>query len=150
MAGTELRSTAFTDQAALPARYSHANGDLSPPLEWLGVPEGTAELALICEDPDAPTGTFTHWLLAGISPSVDGVAEGEQPSGAVVGTNDFGEVGYGGPHPPAGDDPHRYIFRLYALSEPSQLPTGHAPEDFHRAVEDRTLESGDIVGTYGR
>lgn len=150
MAGIELRSSAFTEHTPIPDRYSHANGDMSPPLEWLDVPEGTAELALICEDPDAPTGTFTHWLLANVSPSVTGIDESEQPPDAVGGNNDFGGTGYGGPHPPPGDEPHRYFFRLYALREPLNMSPGFTADQLRQTMDDTTLGSGHLVGTYGR
>lgn len=146
----ELHSSAFVDHTPIPGEYSHLSGDICPPLEWSGVPEGTAELALLCEDPDAPTGTFTHWLLANISPSEDGISEGRPPQNAVVGTNDFGSTGYGGPHPPAGDDPHRYFFRLYALSQPLNMQPGFTAAQLQEAIEDNTLDRDQIVGTYAQ
>lgn len=150
MAGIELRSSAFTDHTSIPSQYSREGGDMSPPLEWSGIPEGTAELAVLCEDPDAPTGTFTHWLLARIPPSSSGLGEGEQPPEAVAGSNDFGEGGYGGPRPPAGDEPHRYFFRLYAVGEPLDLGDGFAADDLRRAMEGKLLSSGHLVGTFRR
>lgn len=150
MAGIELRSSAFTDHTPIPDRYARAGDDVCPPLEWLGLPEGTAELALICEDPDAPSGTFTHWALASISPSQSGIAEGSEPRESVAGGNDFGESGYGGPHPPAGDDPHRYFFRLYALRERLNMREGFTAPELRDAMKDKILGSGHIVGTYGR
>lgn len=81
----ELRSQAFTDNTLLPDRFSYAGGNTSPPLEWYGIPDGTAELALLCEDPDAPGGTFAHWVVVNISPESTGVSEGAVPSGAVEG-----------------------------------------------------------------
>lgn len=150
MADIELRSPAFNDHDLIPARYSHEAGDVSPPLEWSGVPGGTAELALVCEDPDAPTGTFVHWLLARIPPTTMSLGPGERPEGTVAGRNDYGTAGYGGPHPPVGDPPHRYFFRLYAVREPLGLSSGFTADDLRRAVEGKVLASGNIVGTYGR
>ncbi|MGH9183228.1 MAG: YbhB/YbcL family Raf kinase inhibitor-like protein [Acidimicrobiales bacterium] len=150
MAAIELRSPAFNDHAPIPARYSRDGGDVSPPLEWSGIPEGTAELALLCEDPDAPGGTFIHWVLAGIDPSSSGLAAGEVPPGAVEGPNDFGDLGYGGPRPPAGDDAHRYVFRLFATSEPLGLSPGSSADDLGAAIEGKELAEGTIVGTYRR
>jgi Raf kinase inhibitor-like YbhB/YbcL family protein len=150
MAGIRLRSAAFNDHTLLPRDYSHEQGDLSPPLEWSGVPDGTAELVIVCEDPDAPTGTFTHWLLAGIQPEVSANDAGMEPDDAVQGRNDFGKLGYGGPHPPVGDEPHRYFFRLYALSEPTDLEPGFSAADLDRVTDGNVLASGTIVGTYGR
>ncbi|GLW67405.1 hypothetical protein Arub01_56480 [Actinomadura rubrobrunea] len=145
-----LRSPAFSDHTPIPAEYAHAQGDVSPPLVWSPPPGAVAELALICEDPDAPAGTFVHWLLAGIDPDAGGVEAGGVPEGAAVGRNDFGFRGYGGPHPPVGDDPHRYVFRLYGLSGATGLKDGFTADDFRTAVEGKTVASGALVGTYGR
>lgn len=150
MATIQLRSPAFSDHAPIPARYSRDGENVSPPLEWTGVPDGTAELALICEDPDAPGGTFVHWVVAGIDPSLGGVGEGEVPPGAVEGANDYGGDGYGGPQPPVGDDAHRYFFRLFALSEPLGLSPGTSADQLRQAMEGRELARGTLVGTYQR
>ncbi|MDQ3764459.1 MAG: YbhB/YbcL family Raf kinase inhibitor-like protein [Actinomycetota bacterium] len=125
--GIELRSAAFSDHTIIPNRYSRDGGNISPrpveprPVEWAHVPAGTAELALICEDPDAPSGTFVHWVLAGISPDSTEIVEDQVPETAVVGRNGFGELGWGGPQPPIGDEPHRYFFHLYAVDRPLGL-----------------------------
>jgi hypothetical protein len=103
MAGMELRSPSFGDHQPIPARHGKDHENLSPALEWSGVPEEAAELAVLCEDPDAPSGTFIHWVLAGLQPTATGLAEGEHPAAAVEGRNDFGEKGYSGPLPPGGD-----------------------------------------------
>ncbi|WP_188195238.1 YbhB/YbcL family Raf kinase inhibitor-like protein [Nonomuraea sp. SYSU D8015] len=150
MAGVMLRSTAFDDHAMIPYEYSHEAGDVSPPLQWADVPGEAAELALVCEDPDAPTGTFAHWLVAGIRPDITELEPGAELKEYVVGRNDFGAEGYGGPHPPPGDNPHRYFFRLYALAAPTGLPDGFDAADFRRAIEGNVLASGTLVGTYGR
>ncbi|SNT60918.1 hypothetical protein SAMN05443665_106024 [Actinomadura meyerae] len=145
-----LRSSAFNDHTLIPSEYSHDRGDVSPPLEWSEPPEEVVELALVCEDPDAPVGTFTHWLLAGIDPATTSLDAGEQPTGAVAGRNDYGTAGYGGPHPPVGDDPHRYFFRLYGLSEPSGLRDGFTAEDLQDALQDKVVATGTLVGTFAR
>jgi Raf kinase inhibitor-like YbhB/YbcL family protein len=150
MATIELRSPAFSDHATIPDRHTKAGEDVSPPLEWSGVPDGAAELAVLCEDPDAPGRPFVHWVLSGLDPSLGGLAEGEVPPGAVEGVNDFGRTGYGGPGPPVGDPPHRYFFRIYAASEPLGLSSGATAEDLRRALERRQLARGTIVGTYQR
>lgn len=150
MAGIQVRSPAFGEHAPIPADYSHASGDVSPPLEWSDVPSGTAELALLCEDPDAPGGTFTHWILANIPASASGLERGKQPEGTVAGRNDFGGQGYGGPHPPEGDRPHRYFFQVHALSEPVHLSPGFSSNELRSAIEGKLLASGSLVGTYGR
>jgi Raf kinase inhibitor-like YbhB/YbcL family protein len=149
MAGITVRSSAFNDHAMIPHEHSHEAGDVSPELEWTGVPDGAAELALLCEDPDAPMGTFNHWLVAGIPPDTTSLENGAELKSFVVGRNDFGSQGYGGPQPPVGDT-HRYFFRVYALSAPSGLADGFSADDFHRAIEGKTAASGTLVGTYGR
>jgi Raf kinase inhibitor-like YbhB/YbcL family protein len=146
----QLRSPAFTDHAPIPSRHSLDGENLSPPLEWSGVPDDAVELALLCEDPDAPGGTFVHWVVAGLDPSLPGLEEGELPPGAVVGTNDYGGTGYGGPRPPVGDPAHRYFFRLYAVSRPTGLFPGASVADLRRAMEGRDLARGTLVGTYQR
>ncbi|MGI5352707.1 YbhB/YbcL family Raf kinase inhibitor-like protein [Streptomyces sp. CA-250714] len=150
MAGIELSSSAFTDHAIIPRRYTRDGDDTSPPLEWSGVPGGTRELLLLCEDPDAPSGTFVHWLVTGIDPEARSVGAGETPRGGTPLTNGFGGSGWGGPMPPAGDEAHRYFFRLYALPEPVQIPDNASAEDVHRAVDGAALASGNIVGLYQR
>ncbi|MEU1663666.1 YbhB/YbcL family Raf kinase inhibitor-like protein [Streptomyces sparsogenes] len=150
MAGIELHSAAFDDHDVIPRRYTKDGEDLSPPLTWSGVPAGTAELALLCEDPDAPSGTFVHWLVTGIAPTSGGVAAGQTPAGGLPRTNGYHQEGWGGPHPPQGDRPHRYFFRLYALPEPLVLPDEPSADQVHRAVDRSQLASGTLVGLYQR
>ncbi|WP_030168465.1 YbhB/YbcL family Raf kinase inhibitor-like protein [Spirillospora albida] len=144
-----LRSEAFNDHAMIPSDFAHDHGDVSPPLEWSEAPDDVVEIALACEDPDAPSGTFAHWLLAGIDPATTGVDAGELPTEAVPGRNDYGSAGYGGPMPPPGET-HRYFFRLYGLSEPSGLRPGFTAEDLRAAVQDKVVATGTLVGTFGR
>lgn len=146
----ELTSPAFTDGATVPDRHTRLGGNVSPPLQWAGVPDGTVELALLVEDPDAPSGTFTHWLVWGIDPEVERLDEGEAPPGAVEGSNDFGEDGYDGPQPPEGDPPHRYVFTLLALSEALELPSDASGDELREAVQGRELDRGQLVGRYAR
>jgi Raf kinase inhibitor-like YbhB/YbcL family protein len=150
MAGIELRSPAFGDHEVIPGRHAHDRDNLSPALEWAGVPEGTVELLLLCEDPDAPSGNWLHWLVTGIDPAVTGTGEGQPPAGGQEWVNGFGERGYGGPEPPIGDKAHRYFFRLYALAEPVRLPARPKVADVHSAVDDSALASGTLVGLYQR
>jgi Raf kinase inhibitor-like YbhB/YbcL family protein len=150
MATIELRTPAFNDHGPIPDRHAKGHGDRSPALEWSGVPEGTAELAILCEDPDAPGGTFTHWVLAGLDPALTGLAEGTVPKGAVEGRNDYGGIGYGGPQPPKGDPAHRYFFRVFAASAPLGLRRGCSADDLRRALEGKELASGVVVGIYQR
>ncbi|MFE9205430.1 YbhB/YbcL family Raf kinase inhibitor-like protein [Micromonospora sp. NPDC007230] len=150
MAGIMLRSTAFNDHDLLPGRFSREGGNVSPPLEWSQVPDAACELVLYVEDPDAGKTPFLHWLVTGISPRSDGVAEGGVPLGGREWPNDFGNTGWGGPHPPAHEDPHRYFFRLYALERPLELPETPQVTDVQRALTDKEIASGTMVGTYYR
>jgi Raf kinase inhibitor-like YbhB/YbcL family protein len=149
-AEVELRSAAFNDHTLIPSRISYDGGNVSPPLEWGGIPDGTEGLALLCEDPDAPAGTFTHWVVTNISPASTGVAEGAVPEGGTEGRNGFGELGWGGPRPPVGDDPHRYFFRVYAADAPLGLGGGASSEQVHAALDGHTLARGTLVGLFGR
>jgi len=146
----KLTSRAFSDQGAIPRRLTCDGDDLSPPLEWEDVPDHTAELVLTCEDPDAPAGTFVHWLIWGIQPGTASLAEGEVPRGARQGRNGFGTAGYGGPCPPRGHGPHHYHFTLYALGEPVVVREGARIEEVRRAIQGRVLGMGHLVGTYRR
>ncbi|MGW0394614.1 YbhB/YbcL family Raf kinase inhibitor-like protein [Streptomyces sp. NPDC003042] len=150
MAGIELASPAFDDGAFIPGRHAKDGDNVSPTLTWSGVPEGTAELLLLCEDPDAPSGTFVHWLVTGIDPTSHGVRAGQTPRGGQERPTGWGEPGWGGPRPPHGDQAHRYFFRIYALPEPVSLPDGATADDVHAAVDDRQLASGTLVGLYQR
>jgi Raf kinase inhibitor-like YbhB/YbcL family protein len=151
MAGEiELRSSAFNDHTLIPDRFSYEGGNVSPPLEWGEIPDGTKELVLLCEDPDAPRGTFTHWVVTNISPDATSVAEGALPDRATPGRNGFGQRGWGGPRPPVGDKPHRYFFRLYAADKPLGLGEGATAEKVHAALEGHTLARGTVVGLFGR
>jgi Raf kinase inhibitor-like YbhB/YbcL family protein len=150
MAEMNVRSAAFSDHTMIPAEYSHQAGDVSPPLEWSGVPDEAAELVLACEDPDAQAGSFVHWLVAAIPPESEGSEAGEDPAESVAGRNDYGRLGYGGPHPPVGDEPHKYFFRLYGLSEPSGLTSGFTAEDLQVALQERVVATSTLVGAFGR
>jgi len=134
-----------------PARFDHERGDRSPPLIWDGVPEGTAGLVLLVDDPDAPVkGSFVHWVLCNLDPARQGIAEGEAPAEATAGANGFGRSGYLGPAPPPGDAPHRYIFRLLAVDEPVSLKGRPGYKDVEAAVTGHTLGEARLVGTYQR
>ena len=150
MAGIELRSPSFGDHQPIPARHAKDHDNLSPALVWSGVPQQAVELAVLCQDPDAPR-RHLH-PLGPRRPGADrtGLAEGERPAAAVEGRNDFGEEGYSGPLPPVGDGPHRYFFRVFAASAPLGLTAGASAQDLRRALEDKELASGTLVGTYQR
>lgn len=150
MAGIELSSSAFGDHAVIPRHYALEGENVSPPLTWSGVPDGTAELVLLCEDPDAPSGTFVHWVVVGVDPRSTGVEPGSGPPGGRELVNGYGRRGWGGPHPPPGDDAHRSFFRLYALGEPCVLPDAPSAGQVHEAVDEQHLASGTLVGLYQR
>ncbi|OAB61047.1 hypothetical protein AY599_15445 [Leptolyngbya valderiana BDU 20041] len=142
-----LSSTAFTVHTAIPKKYTCDGDDLSPPLNWDAPPEGTQSLALIVDDPDAPVGTFVHWVVFDISPETRQIAEGRAPS-CTFGQNDFGKQKYGGPCPPGGT--HRYFFKLYALDTTLDLEAGATKADVLEAMEGHVLARGELVGTYSR
>jgi len=152
----EITSEAFAHGERLPDTYTREHRDLSPPLKWSGVPEQAVALALICDDPDAPMGTWTHWLLWGLSPDRTELPEGVEATqiladldGARQGTNDSGDIGYGGPRPPHGET-HRYFFRLYALREPLALRPGAKASEVHAALEGKVLARAETMATYSR
>jgi len=153
VAMVRVTSSAFSEGDSIPALYTCEGNDVSPPLKWSGVPAGTKSIALTCTDPDAPRGTFVHWVLFNLPPSIDGLPEGVTPDtvpqGAVNGTNDFPKLGYGGPCPPPGT-PHRYYFTVYALDAVLDLPSGARLRDLTAAMEGHILAKGSLMGRYAR
>jgi Raf kinase inhibitor-like YbhB/YbcL family protein len=148
MAQLQISSTAFSDGQTIPQRHTCDADNVSPPLSWSGGPEETRSLALVVDDPDAPSGTFVHWLAWGLDPASEGLEEGQSPPSE--GTNGFGEPGYGGPCPPPGHGTHRYFHRLYALSSELDLPQGASRQELDAALEGKVLETAELVGTYER
>jgi len=148
-----LRSPAFRDEERIPDRYVRGADNLSPPLEWSDVPEGTRSLVLVVEDPDAPRGMFRHWAVHDIPPDCMRLDEGagRPGSGLKQGANDFGNPTYDGPQPPKGDAPHHYHFRLAAL-DTDHLDVGpqQRAEAIWEAAQDHILEESELVGTYQR
>lgn len=144
-----LISPAFKDGANLPAQYTCGGAGVSPPLTWTKPPAGTKSFAVTCLDPDAPGGTFTHWLVWDVRPAANSLAEGAVPTGARQGKNDFGNVGYGAPCPPAGA-PHHYVFTVYALNETPDVAQGGSRDDLFTAIQGHILAKGQITGLYGR
>lgn len=144
-----VASAAFEDGETVPQKYTCDGADISPPLDVSGVPSEASELALIMEDPDAPGGTFVHWVLWGIDAAVSGLPEGGVPEGAVHGRNNFNRDEYGGPCPPAGD-PHRYVFNVYALSGAPDLEPGASADELRAAFESLVLAEGSLIGLYSR
>lgn len=150
-----LKSSAFDDGQRIPDRHARQGDNLSPPLAWEGAPDNTKSFALICEDPDAPNGTFRHWALYGIQPQrvdlPEGVGGAHQGDGLKQATNDFGAVQYDGPQPPEGHGVHHYHFRLAALdTDTLDLPDDARVEDVWKAARPHILEETEIVGTYER
>jgi len=148
-----LTSTAFRDGEDIPPAYTCDGSDVSPELAWGAPPDGTMSLALICDDPDAPR-RFTHWVLFNMPADMEGLAKGvpvsgELEAGAVQGTNDFGDIGYGGPCPPVGP-PHHYYFALYALDVSMDLSPGASKKQLLDAMEGHVLAEGQLVGLYQR
>jgi Raf kinase inhibitor-like YbhB/YbcL family protein len=143
-----LRSSAFNDYAFIASRHAKDGGNEPPELEWSPAPEGTGELVLLVEDPDAPNGTFLHWLVTGVDPRTTAL-DPAAPS-ATRYENGFGERGYGGPLPPVGDDPHRYVFRLYALAEPFAAPDPTDADGVRAWLDAHALATGTLTGLYER
>jgi Raf kinase inhibitor-like YbhB/YbcL family protein len=149
-----LSSTAFREGEGIPAKYTCEGQDISPPLGWGEPPPGTRAFALIMDDPDAPGGVFTHWVIFNIASDSRQLVEaipiqGQLPGGALQGKNDFGRTGYGGPCPPPGR-PHRYQFTLYAMDHPLDLKAGVSKGRLLSATQGHVLAQGQLIGTYQR
>jgi Raf kinase inhibitor-like YbhB/YbcL family protein len=143
-----LSSPAFADGADIPLRHSCDGSDVFPRLTWTGVPEATRSLALIVDDPDAPRGTFTHWVLYDVPADLREIGEGTAPG--AQGKNSFGRSGYGGPCPPPGDAPHRYRFTLHALDIPTVALQNATREELEKKIETHVIRSAQLVGRYQR
>ena len=149
-----VSSSAFHEGAEIPARYTCEGQDISPPLNWSEPPAGTKSIALIVDDPDAPGGVFTHWVLFNLPSQTTELAEAmpaqaELPSGAQQGKTDFGRAGYGGPCPPPGR-PHRYQFTVYALDQTLDLKAGASKGELFSAMSGHILAQGRLTGIYQR
>jgi hypothetical protein len=143
----EIRNHEFEHGDKIPVRHTCDGAGVSPALLFHEVPDEAGTLALIMDDPDAPGGIFTHWLIWNMPPSIHQVSEGTRPEG-IVGKNDFGDVGYGPPCPPEGT--HRYHFRLYALDDEIDLHKGASRKDVLEAMEGHIIEEAELVGKYTR
>jgi Raf kinase inhibitor-like YbhB/YbcL family protein len=156
--GMTLRSDAFEDGRAIPRRYTEDGEDLSPPLSWSGLPEGTKELALIVDDPDAPRAEpWVHWVLYKVPADARTLPEGipptpvlDVPPGALQGKNSWGTIGYRGPAPPRGHGTHHYHFRLHALEAPLRAAQGLDKAGLQEAMQGHVLAEAELVGTYER
>ena len=149
----KITSSAFEPGGMIPVQYTCDGQDVSPPLSWGDVPEGTASIAVICDDPDAPMGTWVHWVLFDLPPETRGLpenipAEDNLDMAGTHGTNDFRRLGYGGPCPPGGT--HRYFFKIYALDKQMDIPAGSTKAQLLKAMEGHILAEGELMGRYKR
>ncbi len=149
----KLTSSAFTEGSMLPKQYTCDGDDISPPLAWSGTPAGTEAFALICDDPDAPVGTWVHWVAFNLPASASSMPEGirtekDLPGGGVQGTNSWKRTGYGGPCPPSGT--HRYFFKLYALDAALPLGSNATAQDVQAAIQGHILAEAQTMGRYAR
>jgi Raf kinase inhibitor-like YbhB/YbcL family protein len=149
----ELKSRVFKNDGMIPEKYTCDGDDISPPLSWDSVPEETESIAVICDDPDAPMGTWVHWIVYDIPPETRELKENVTPeremdNGGVQGMNDFKKIGYGGPCPPSGT--HRYFFKIYALDSRMRLNPGATKSQLLIAMEGHILEKGELIGKYSR
>jgi len=150
----ELSSSAFEEGESIPRKYTGDGTDVSPPLTWSEPPAGTQSLALVCDDPDAPRGTWVHWVLFNLPSDLRELPEHVPPDAVLKnqarqGRNDFGKIGYGGPAPPRGK-PHRYFFKLYALDVVLPLTAGASRSQLLGAMEGHILAEGQLMGKYQR
>jgi hypothetical protein len=148
-----VSSSAFQEGGVIPAKYTCDGNDVSPPLKWAPVPEGTKSIALISDDPDAPMGTWVHWVMWNIPAGVSELAEyvppkPELPDGSRQGISNFRRCGYGGPCPPSGV--HRYYFKIYALDTMLDLPSSARKADLLKAMKGHILAEGQLMGKYSR
>jgi Raf kinase inhibitor-like YbhB/YbcL family protein len=150
----QLTSSGFAAGAPIPPRYTCKGEDVSPALEWSGAPQNTAAFAIIMDDPDAPSGTWVHWVIWNLPPSAhslpQGVGKQEQlDGGGRQGRNSFGKIGYNGPCPPPGQT-HRYFFRIYALDQKLDVPAGASRSQLDAAMKAHILAQGEYMGTFHR
>jgi Raf kinase inhibitor-like YbhB/YbcL family protein len=144
----KISTTAFSERRAIPERFTADGKNVNPPLAVSGVPKEAKSLVLIVDDPDAPMGVWSHWLVWNIKPDTTVIAEDSVPRGAVVGNNDAGTAKYVGPSPPSGT--HRYFFRLYALDAKLDLSAGSNRADLDAAMHGHILARAELLGRYGR
>jgi len=140
-------SSTFSHNEMIPARYTADGDNINPSLDIEGIPEGTVSLVLIMDDPDAPVGTWDHWIVFNI-PVIGKIEEDSVPSGAVQGKNSWGRSDYGGPSPPSGT--HRYFFKLYAIDKELELSEGASKSDVLDAIEGYILDQTELIGLYSR
>ncbi|MBZ5570598.1 MAG: YbhB/YbcL family Raf kinase inhibitor-like protein [Acidobacteriia bacterium] len=149
-----ISSASFPNGGPIPRKFTCDGADVSPEMSWTGSPVGTKSFVLLADDPDAPVGTWTHWVLFDLPAQTNSLAEGipkvdEVPSGGRQGRNDFHKIGYGGPCPPPGT-PHRYFFKLYALDKMLNLKPGGSKQEVEQAMQNHVLGKAELMGTYQR
>ncbi|MFH1675809.1 MAG: YbhB/YbcL family Raf kinase inhibitor-like protein [bacterium] len=152
----KLTSSEFKNGGRLPDKCAYAKENLSPQLNWSEIPPGTSEFAIICDDPDAPSRTWVHWVFYGIPATATGLdlgipkkPEPSVPIDSKQGKNDFRQFGYDGPHPPPGPQ-HRYFFKVFALKEPLKLAPGVNVDVLIKAMKGKIIEQAEIIGIYSR
>ncbi len=143
----KLTSPAFEHNKEMPSEYTCDDSNINPELNIEDIPEDAKSLALIMDDPDAPMGTWIHWVVWNIPAETKTIAKGNEPEG-IQGTTSFGDKGYGGPCPPSGT--HRYFFKLYALDASLNLEEGAKKEDLEKAIEGHIIEKAELIGLYKR
>ncbi|MDD5218355.1 MAG: YbhB/YbcL family Raf kinase inhibitor-like protein [Candidatus Omnitrophica bacterium] len=149
----QIHSSAFENGAMIPAKFTCDGENISPPLEWFPAPLGVKSYVLISDDPDAPAGTWVHWVLFNIPANVTAFPEKMPPvpvlpDGSLHGITDFGQLGYGGPCPPSGT--HRYFFKIYALNTKLDLKPGATKREVEKAMQGHILAQGELMGNYKR
>ena len=146
----KITSSAFQEGGDIPSKFSREGGNVNPPLRIEGTPENAKSLVLIVDDPDAPVGLFTHWLVWNIDPKTTEIPEKSLPTAAVQGTNDYPNLGYGGPQPPSGT--HRYYFKIFGLDQTLDLRSGAKRQELDKAMSGHIVAQGQLMGrhTHGR
>jgi len=144
----KITSSAFQEGGEIPSKFSRDGGNVNPPLRFEGTPTSAKSLVLIVDDPDAPVGLFTHWLVWNIDPKTTEISERGVPKGAVQGTNDYPNLGYGGPQPPSGT--HRYYFKIFALDQTLDLRSGAKRPELDKAMSGHVIAQGQLMGRYSR
>ena len=144
----KITSSVFQDGGDIPLKFSRDGQDINPALRIEGTPSSAKSLLLIMDDPDAPVGLFTHWLVWNIDPKTTEIAEKSVPKGAVQGTNDYPTLGYGGPQPPSGT--HRYYFRIFALDQTLDLKAGAKRAEVDAAMRGHVIAQGQLMGRYSK
>jgi len=144
----KITSPAFSDNGHIPVKFTCQGDDVNPQLDISGVPAGTKSLVLIMDDPDAPMGTWDHWIVFNMAPLTATIEENSVPAGAVQGRNSWGKSSWGGPCPPSGT--HRYMFKLYALDTMLELGPGAVKSDVHKAMSGHVLAQAELTGLYAK